>query len=164
MGYQRTVSRHGSSQVGTEEVKHPQPRTLPKPPGRQREVRSPEPGSWKRAALCSGFSSRKPDSKCDGLNPRAIPQQPARFASVGAEESFCHRLFPPVPAETGFASQAVLSPQEGTGGDTCPPPAVALLAEPLPPPLSPQVPRPSLFKMCPLGCLGSSFSPCCDKL
>lgn len=76
IGYQRTILRHGSSRTGTEEVKHPQPRILPKPAGSHREVCLLEPGSWKRAALCSGFNNNnnnKSDSKYDGLNIRAIP-------------------------------------------------------------------------------------------
>ena len=66
---------------------------------------------------------------------------------MDAGESFRRHLFPQVPAEMGFASQAVLSQRKDTGGDTRPPPAAAVLAEWLPLPLSPCSLQNLLFKL-----------------
>lgn len=98
-----------------------------------------------------------------GLTYELFPMQPAWCASMGAGESFHHHLFPQVPAEMGFASQAVASQREDMGGDTRPPPAAAVLAMLLPPPLSLQVLQPTPFKTCSLSCLSGPFSPCCGK-
>lgn len=115
-----------------------QPRILPKPAGSHKEVCLLEPGSWKCAALCSGFDNKKTTknmtARMMGLAYKLFSMQSACFASIDAGKLFRSPLFPRSLAELGFASQAALSQWEDTGGVAHPPPAAAVLVELLPPP------------------------------
>lgn len=106
-----------------------------------------EPGSWKRTALCSGFSSsdsnKTPAARTVGSAHTLYPGQMAGFAAAGAGEPSGHQLFPQVLAELCCSS---LQWEDGSAGTS--PPLPALLAKLL---------------LCPSDQFSGALSPCCDE-